>query len=293
MEKSKDRLDVLEKIKNNERLGLFDQNVEADAPGRELMPNEIDYKRKKLSSKIKTKFAYLAAKKFLVKILKDQVLMVDEIRGYESIEELKSGAVFIANHFNPLDSFIMHLAYMAGEQKKRKLYRVINEANYTSFPGFYGMLMRNFYTLPLSSNRDTMKLFLRAVDELLTEGNFILVYAEQAMWWNYKKPRPLKKTAFKFAASNNVPTIPIFVTMKDSDKFGPDGFPLQKHIIHIGEPIYPNKDLSVNENAENMMKETFRYNKKVYEETYKIKLKYDVEDINVLPKYVIDILNEN
>ena len=119
VEKSKDRLEVLQKIEEYEKQGLFDQNVEIDPPSKELKPQDIDYKRKKLSSKIKSKFAYFSAKKFLTKILRDEVLMIDEIRGAENIESLDSGAVFISNHFNPLDSFIAHVAYIAGAQKKR------------------------------------------------------------------------------------------------------------------------------------------------------------------------------
>ena len=78
------------------------------------------------------------------------------------------------------------MAYEKAEQPKRRFYRVIREGNYTSFPGFYGFLMRNCNTLPLSSNIITMKKFMLAVDELLKEGHFVLVYPEQSMW---KGPR--------------------------------------------------------------------------------------------------------
>lgn len=292
MEKSLDRIKVLEKIAEYEKQGIFDKDVEDDAPAKELLPSMVDYKRKKLSSKIKTLFSYFAARKFLKKIIKDEVLIIDDIIGAENLKELKGGAVVIANHFNPLDSFLLHLAYESAKQKKRKMYRVINEANYTSFPGFYGFLMRNFYTLPLSSNKDTMKNFLRAVNELLKEDQLVLVYAEQAMWWNYEKPRPLKKTAFKFAASNNVPAVPIFITMKDTDKIGPDGFNLKSYTINIGKPIYPKEELSANENASVMMEQCFRFNKETYENYYGKKLAYDIEDNTKLPEYVLRILNE-
>ena len=83
----------------------------------------------------------------------------------------------------------MQIAYEKSKQcKKRRLYRVIREGNYTNFPGFYGMLMRNCYTFPLSSNRDTMKKFLSSMDTVLQHGDFMLVYPEQSMWWNYRKP---------------------------------------------------------------------------------------------------------
>ena len=71
------------------------------------------------------------------------------------------GAVITCNHFHPMDSFIMQKVFDASKHPKR-MYRVIREGNYTSFPGFYGFLMRNCNTLPLSSNMQTMKKFLRA-----------------------------------------------------------------------------------------------------------------------------------
>lgn len=101
---------------------------------------------------------------------------------------------------------------------------MIREGNYTNFPGFYGMLMRNCYTFPLSSNRDTMKKFLSSMDTVLQHGDFMLVYPEQSMWWNYRKPKPLKKGAYTFAAKNHVPVLPCFITMEDSDILGDDGF---------------------------------------------------------------------
>ena len=56
--KAKDRLEVLEKIAQLEREGRFDEDVEEDPPTKELMPDDIDYLRRKISSKIKTKLTY-------------------------------------------------------------------------------------------------------------------------------------------------------------------------------------------------------------------------------------------
>ena len=84
--------------------------------------------------------------------------------------------------------------------------------------------MRNCNTFPLSSNKDTMEKFIRCMDIVLKRGDFVLVYPEQSMWWNYRKPKPLKKGAFTFAVTSNVPVLPCFITMEDSDILGDDGF---------------------------------------------------------------------
>lgn len=102
---------------------------------------------------------YKVARTFLNKIIENKQLIIKDVIGTEHMDALTSGAVITCNHFNAFDSFAMQIAYENQSSAKRRLYRVIREGNYTNFPGFYGMLMRNCYTFPLSSNRDTMKKF--------------------------------------------------------------------------------------------------------------------------------------
>ncbi len=205
--------------------------------------------------------------------------VVKDIIGAENLKNLESGAVLTCNHFNAFDSFAMQLAYEKARPFRRKLYRVISEANYTSFPGFYGFLMRNCNTLPLSSNRTTMKKFMSAVDKILQNGHLILVYPEQSMWWNYRKPKPLKKGAFTFAARNKVPVVPCFITMEDTEVMDGDGFPVQAYTIHIEEPIYPDKEKKQAENVELMMEKNAAVWKDVYEKVYGVALTYTCDEI--------------
>lgn len=97
------------------------------------------------------------------------------------------------------------------------------------------------------------------------------------MWWNYRKPKPLKIGAYKFAARNNVPVIPIFITMQDTDIIGDDGFPVQEYIVNIEKPIYPDEKLTEKTNAQKMLKENAEVWKNVYEKFYKIPLEYTTE----------------
>lgn len=278
--KAKDRLEVLERIARLEREGRFDEDVESDPPTRELKPQEIDYLRKKLYSKVKTKLTYTVARHFLNTILENKQLIIKEIRGIEHMNALDSGAVITCNHFNAFDSFAMQIAYEASNQKKRRFYRVIREGNYTNFPGFYGMLMRNCYTFPLSSNKETMKKFMRSMDAVLQHGDFMLIYPEQSMWWNYRKPKPLKKGAYTFAAKNQVPVLPCFITMEDSDILGDDGFFVQEYTIHIAPAIYPDAQKSRAENVQAMREQNFAVWKGIYEEAYGEPLVYDCEVIH-------------
>ena len=275
IEQSEDRKKILKKIEEFEKEGNFDTDVEDDPPTIPLNPEDVDYLRKKSTSKIKSKIANRMGKKFLDDLLKDNKLIIKEIKGLENLQNIDTGAVLTCNHFNPFDSFAIEKAFIeSGENKNRKLFKVIREGNYTNFPGLYGFFFRNCDTLPLSSNTQTMIEFMKAVDTILQRKDFILIYPEQSMWWNYKKPKPLKNGAFRFAARNNVPVIPIFITMEDSNIIGEDGFFVQEYIINIGEPIYPDGNLSEKENA-NIMKETnAKVWKKTYEDFYKVPLEY-------------------
>ena len=162
--------------------------------------------------------------------------------------------------------------------KKKRFYRVIKEANYTSFPGFYGFLMRHCYTLPLSSSPKAMGEMMKSVDTLLKEGHLVLVYPEQSMWWNYRKPKPLKKGAYRFAVKSNVPIVPCFITMQDSNIVDDDGFKVQEYTIHIGKPIYPKEGVSQGDNMDYLLEENYRIWKNIYEATYQTKLEYTTKE---------------
>ena len=275
IEKSQDRLEVLKKIEKLEEEGKFDVDAENDPPTIVLTPENIDYLRTKMTSKIKRVFANEVGERFLDNLLKNNKLIIKEIKGMENLSKVSTGAIVTCNHFNPFDCFTVEKVFrLSGKIEEKRLYKVIREGNYTNFPGFYGFLFRNCDTLPLSSNKRTMVEFMKSVDTLLQKGEFILIYPEQSMWWNYRKPKPLKPGAFKIAARNNVPVIPIFITMEDSNIIGDDGFPVQEYIVNIAEPIYPDENLSQKENTEKMLNENYEVWKSIYEDFYKIPLEY-------------------
>ena len=284
IEKSKDRLEIMEEIERLEREGKFDVDAEKDPPTIELMPDKIDYLKTKSTSKFKRKVANKVGERFLNEILRKNQLIIKDIKGIENLNKIQKGAMITCNHFNPYDSFAIEEVFRNSEQKGKKLYKVIREGNYTNFPGFYGFLFRNCDTLPLSSNVKTMGKFMKAVEEILNNGDFILIYPEQSLWWNYKKPKPLKNGAFRLAIKNKVPVIPVFITMQDSNIIGEDGFPVQENIVNIEEAIYPDENLSDKENEETMKEKNFEIWKNIYEDFYQIPLEYTTEvkeDVNI------------
>lgn len=276
--KSENKLALLAHIEELEREGRFSEDAEENPPAPVLMPEDINYLPRSLKSKTQTKYAFKVARWFVNMLIKKKQLIIKEYKGIENLEKVADGAVITCNHFNAFDSFAIQLAFEQGKLKKKKMYRVIREGNYTGFPGFYGVLMRHCNTLPLSSNFKTMEKFIAAVDRVLEKNQFVLVYPEQGMWWNYRKPRPLQKGAFTFAARNNKPVLPVFITMEDSDVLDDDGFYVQEYTVHFCEPIYPDSNKKRAQNSCEMRNKNYEAWKAVYEQTYGEKLTYSCDE---------------
>lgn len=276
--KSENKLALLAHIEELEREGRFSEDAEENPPAPVLMPEDINYLPRSIKSKTQTKYAFKVARWFVNMLIKKKQLIIKEYKGIENLEKVADGAVITCNHFNAFDSFAIQLAFEQGKLKKKKMYRVIREGNYTGFPGFYGVLMRHCNTLPLSSNFKTMEKFIAAVDRVLEKNQFVLVYPEQGMWWNYRKPRPLQKGAFTFAARNNKPVLPVFITMEDSDVLDDDGFYVQEYTVHFCEPIYPDPNKKRAQNACEMRDKNYEAWKSVYEQVYGEKLTYSCDE---------------
>ena len=276
MEQSSHKLELIRRIAELEKQELWHLDVEDDPETYPLTADKVDYLNEKLSSKIKNKIANIAATRFFDKMIAKKQLIIKDVRGIENFTAVKGGKIVTCNHFSIGDNYAVWVAlrdYMDG----KKLYKVIREGNYTNPPKPFGLFMRHCNTLPLSQRTDTMKKFLRAIKVLLENDETILIYPEQSMWWNYRKPKPMQDGAFTLAVRNNTPVIPIFITMEDSEFPDGDGFFVQEYTVNILPAIYPDESLSGKE-ARELMKQT-NYNEwvKVYEDFYKKPLVYGEE----------------
>lgn len=97
------------------------------------------------------------------------------------------------------------------------------------------------------------------------------------MWFNYRKPRPLKLGAYYFAVKNNVPIISCFTEIIDEQEQENEEFRKVKYKLHILKPIYPDPDKKLKENAREMMNKDFNQKKEAYEKAYNKKLNYEFE----------------
>ena len=273
MEKSPKRLELLKRIEEYEEKEQWHLDVEDDPETYPLMPDKVDYLNEKLISKIKNKIANVCGSRFFDKMIANRQLIIKDVIGIENFLSVSSGKIVTCNHFSVCDNYAVWVAlreYMGGKM----LYKVIREGNYTNPPKPFGLFMRHCNTLPLSSQMSTMKKFIHAVKMLLGRGETILIYPEQSMWWNYRKPRPMQDGAFTLAVRNNVPIVPVFITMADTETLDSDGFFVQEYTLHILPHIYPDASLSRMEAVKKMKEKNYKAWVRVYEDFYGMRLVY-------------------
>lgn len=270
---SQERLKTLQRIDELEIQGKFDVDAWDNPPFEPLKPGQVDFLRKKLSSKIKNKFCNSAVNKFIKKMEKANQCILEDIVGLEKLQGIEGGAMITSNHFNPFDCYPI-IKMIQKSKIKKKLHIVIAEHNFAGGQGFYGFIFKNYNTLPLAENPRVMVECVKAVEYFLSKKDFVLIYPEQALWENYKKPRPMKNGAFRFAVKSNVPIIACFVTMRDSEFMSENGEPVQKYTLHIMDVLYPKQELSFKENVEYLRKTNEQLAKQTYESVYGEKLTY-------------------
>jgi len=273
MERSAHKLELLRRIEELEKQELWHLDVEDDPETYPLMPDQVDYLNEKLSSKIKNRIANHFGARFFDKMIENGQLIIKEVRGIENFTAVEGGRFVTCNHFSVGDNYAVWKA-LCDHMDGKMLYKIIREGNYTNPPKPFGLFMRHCNTLPLSSQMSTMKKFMKAIKVLLERGETILIYPEQGMWWNYRKPKPMQDGAFTLAVRNQAPIVPIFITMEDSDHLDPDGFPVQEYTINILPAIRPDPSLPRAEAAQKMKKENYEAWVKTYEEFYKKPLVY-------------------
>ncbi len=264
------------KIKFLEQIGLFYIDINDDPPNIPLKPEDIDYLRNIPENAQKNKIIKIWKESFINNAIKRKIFKINQVNGSNVLENLNTGGIITMNHFNPMDMFAVERTLkQIGVNKK--VYKVIREGNYTNFPGWIGLYFRNDNTLPLSQVPETMEMFYEAIETILKNGDLIIVCPEQSMWLNYRKPRPLRYGAFKFAVSNNVPIIPIFITMDDS---------AHEYNINIGNLILKDDNLTLKQNIKKMRDMNYEFCVNAYKNFYSEDVKYITLPHEYLPEYV-------
>ncbi len=200
--------------------------------------------------------------------------------GLDQIRGIHSGAVVTSNHFNPLDNTLVRRALQ--KTGGHRLY-IVSQATNLAMKGWIGFLMNYTDILPVCrGDRKYMSgVFERLIGQTLRQKKWILIYPEQEMWFNYRKPRPPKRGAYYYAAKHHVPVISLFVEIRDLEEKDTEQFYKVRYVVHVLPPIYPEEQYSVRENSFRMMQKDYAQKKEAYEKAYgkPIDAAFEPEDI--------------
>ncbi len=201
------------------------------------------------------------------------------ITGMEKLACVRGGAVITSNHFSPLDNTVVRcLTRKAG---KKRLYIVSQESN-LAMPGLIGFLMNYADIVPLSGDNHYMQgQFFETLRTLTDRGEWVLIYPEQEMWFNYRKPRPPKRGPYYFAAKMNKPVICCFVEIQDKPEMDTQSFHRVRYVLHILDVLFPDPEKSVRENSQEMARRDYELKSAAYQQAYGKPLRYTFDSSDI------------
>ena len=276
---SPDRLAVIANIKENVASGAFNDKVETGDPtldeeGVRKALYRVVKERDGIPYGIKHFIARRIADMLTCRLAKDA-----RIEGMENIRDVKGAAIVTSNHFAPFENGMLRI--MTSKNGKGHLWAVSQDTNFV-MKGWRGFLLRYAGLIPVTRDKGFMATFFeQMLGEQLGKGRYVLIYPEQEMWFNYRKPRPPKRGAYHYAAKFGVPVISCFVEIEDVPGVGSDGIGNTRWILHILPTIWPDPKKSVRENSVAMMEQDYAQKRQAYEKAYGKPLDYAFENWDI------------
>lgn len=269
-ESAEDFADAQQKQQEFEKIGNFNQDENENTyEGCDPVDETFNYLKRRYRDRFKHAIYIRAMKRYSKKINRELTNL--KVVGRGNMFGVRGGYIVTCNHISKVDSFAVRAA--VGMDIK------FVAADFNNWKGRMGDIARNtgYLPIPAQMNLSIMRKFNHAMEYFLRKKWPILIYPEQAMWREYKKPRPMKRGAFYYATKYRRPIVPLFITIEDKperfDEAGRVNF--GNYTIHILPPIYPRKELDERANAEYMMNANFEAWRRCYEQTYHKKLEYD------------------
>lgn len=263
---------VINNIKKAVAAGDFHRKVEVNDPNvsrADIDQILTDYVREQPTLRFKTK--QLVARHYL-SLLTDAINWRTEIVGLNNLSGLHGGAIVTSNHFSPFENTAIRKAIRKAGYKKLA---IVSQASNNEMTGILGFFMNYADVIPIANSLNYLgHEFPKLLKKQLDNGVPILIYPEQEMWYNYRKPRPPQRGAYFYAATFNVPIISCFIEIIDLNKPASEAFNKVRYRVHILKPIFPNPTMSVRQNSLAMMQQDYQQKKDAYQEAYHIPLTY-------------------
>ncbi|MGI6204700.1 MAG: lysophospholipid acyltransferase family protein [Anaerovoracaceae bacterium] len=274
-----DKKAVIENMKQAAVDGDFNRKVEVDDP-KLTQEQETEYVKNYID--IHPSIGYRFCNTLARGIADTATKIINrntEIDGVEKLRMTPGGAIVTSNHFNPIDNTAVR--YTVKKAGCKRLF-IVSQATNLAMTGWIGFLMNYTDIIPIMKAKNYMeKAFPERIANVLDAGHKILIYPEEEMWFNYRKPRIPKRGAYYFAAKNNVPVVSLFVEIRDLQERDNDQFMKVRYIVHVLDPIMPDPSKSVRQNSIDMAEIDFRQKIEAYEKAYGRKYSPSFEDGDV------------
>ncbi len=268
---------LIEQIRLNAEEGNFYEKTETGDPiltKEESLDIVKSYVRQRNTAtyKMKRAVALRLARAATKRINRDTVIV-----GAERIPADLGGVLITSNHFSPEENTVIrHLVHSLG---RRRLGIVCQSTNF-AFGGMVGFLMNYADTIPVCADPHYLAHDFYALlrERLVEQGDAVLIYPEEELWYRYRKPRPPRNGAYFYASKLNVPILSCFVEIVDTNETENEEFSRVRHVLHVLGVLYPDPALPARENMKRLASEDYALKKACYERVYGKALSYRFEE---------------
>jgi 1-acyl-sn-glycerol-3-phosphate acyltransferase len=166
-------------------------------------------------------------------------------------KEFKNGAITVSNHVFMWDYLCVlkairpHISYFPAWKD--------------NFQSGFQSFMRILGGMPIpEGDIHAMIAFKKGMDEVVQSKRWLHVFPEGSLWYFYPDIRPLKLTAFLYAAESGKPLIPISMSFRPRRGIRKIFCKGPSVDLHIAEPMYADPNLPPREAANELRARVYR-----------------------------------
>lgn len=173
------------------------------------------------------------------------------IKGKDKLKNVRGGAVTVMNHIHPMDCTMVKLAVFP-----RVIY-FTSLKNNLELP-FVGWLIRFCGALPIPDSNGKLISFMKNIKKGIKEGDLVHFYPEGMLIRNYEGLRDFHPGAFYLAVHTGCPVIPMVLVNRHPHGIWRLAWGRRRMQLSIGEPQYPNSELSVKDSINELQVRTWK-----------------------------------
>lgn len=175
----------------------------------------------------------------------DSVFLGLRVEGYRNTRRVAGGAVTVLNHVHPMDCTMAKIGTFP-----HRIYFVSLRRN-LELP-LVGWLIKMLGALPLPMTPQGMVEYQRHLENAVREGSWVHYYPEGMLVRYHQGLRPFHNGAFLTAARTGCPVVPMAVVTRPATGIRALLGRKKDLTLRIGEPIYPNPELSAKAAAQSL-----------------------------------------